>query len=191
MTYEPPPPPPSSTRRGRALGGAEQAPSGSIHDYIGMPSSRARRATGGALKIFLQLLAGIAAIAAGVTAILLVTGGERSAVKEYVTLVREKKNSEAYAMLASARKSEFSPDAFPQKLHTALLARSTDVDITTSSTNGPGKGCVTASIEEPSGKHTLHFYVMEENGAKAIHSVLTSEELGESGPASVEPWHCD
>ena len=131
--------------------------------------------------MFLQLLAGIAAIAAGVTAILLVTGGDRSAVKEYVTLVREKKNSEAYAMLAGARKGEFSPDAFPQKLHTALLARSTEIDVTSSSTSSPGKGCVTASIEGPSGKHTVHFYVVEENGAKAIHSVITSEELAASG----------
>ena len=190
MTFEPPPPPPTSTRRGRALAGTEQAPSGSIHDYIGPPSSRARRPPGGALKVFLQLLAGIAAITAGVTAILLVTGGERSAVKEYVTLVREKKNSEAYAMLASERKGEFSPDAFPQRLHTALLAKSTDIDIGWSSRSSPGKGCVTASVEGPSGKQTLHFYVMDEHGAKAIHSVLTSEELAASG-ATLEPWPCD
>lgn len=160
----------------------------------GAPPSRsgaARPASGGALKVFLQLLAGIAAITAGVTAILLVTGGERAAVKQYVTLVREKKNSEAYAMLASSRKGELSPDAFPQELHTALLARSTDIDITSSSRSSPGKGCVTASIEDPSGKHTVHFYVVEENGTKAIHSVFTSEELGATGSASIEPWHCD
>lgn len=184
MTIDPPPPP-ASVPSGRR---------GSRADLEGVPSSRtgfARPPSGGALKFFLQLLAGIAAIAAGVTAILLVTGGERAAVKEYVALLRENKNSEAYAMLASARKEEFSPDAFPQKLHTGLLARATDIDITSSSRSGPGKGCVTASIEEPGTKHTVHFYVVEENGTKVIHSVFTADEVGAGGLEAVEPWHCD
>ena len=146
---------------------------------------------GGALRLLFQLLGGIAAITAGVTAILLVTGGERAAVKSYVTLLRDHKSSEAYAMLASARKAELSPDAFPQKLHTALLASSTDVDITSSSRTAGGKGCVTASLEAPGGKRTVHFYVLEENGTKTIHSVLTSEDFGAGGLASVEPWHCE
>ena len=180
MTIDPPPPPPSSRRA-------------SLADLDGVPSSRtaARSRNGGTLKFFLQLLAGIAAIGAGVTAIVLVTGGDRSAVKTYVTLVRDKKNSEAYAMLASARKGEFSPDALPEKLHTALLARSTDIDITTSSRSSGGKSCVTASVEEPGSKQTVHFYVVEENGTKVIHSVLTADDIGTGTLASIEPWHCD
>ena len=130
-------------------------------------------------------------IMAGVTAIVLVTGGDRSAVKAYVQLVREKKNSEAYAMLASVRKGELSPDAFPHVLHTALIARSTDTDIASSSTSGPGKSCVTVTVEEPGKKTPVHFYVVEENGAKVIHSVLTADDGGPSGLAAVEPWHCD
>lgn len=184
MTIDPPPPPPSAPSGRRA----------SRADLDGGPPSRAgaaRAPSGGALKFFLQLLAGIAAIAAGVTAILLVTGGERAAVKEYVMLLRENKNSEAYAMLASVRKEEFSPDALPQKLHTALLARSTDTDITSTSTSSPGKRCVTASIEEPGTKHTVHFYVLEENGAKVIHSIFTGDDLGGGGLEAIEPWHCD
>ncbi len=181
MTFEPPPSPPSG-KRGASLSAIEPLP----------PSSRSGAASrGGALKVFLQLLAGIATIAVGVTAILLVTGGERAAVKSYVTLLREQKSSEAYAMLASARKGEFSADLLPEKLHSPLLATSTGIDITSSSRSGVGKGCVTASIEAPSGKHTVHFYVVEENGGKAIHSVFTSDDIGAGSLASIEPWHCD
>ena len=181
MRIAPPPPPPSSRARSLA----------DVEGVSASPTGSGRVSRGGALKAFLLLLAGVAAIAAGVTAVWLVTGGDRSAVKVYVTLLREKKNSEAYAMLAGARKGEFSPDAFPQKLHTPLLANSTDVDITSSSRSSPGKSCVTASVEEPAGKHTVHFYVVEENGAKVIHSVFTADDLGAGGLASVEPWHCD
>ncbi|MDF2695506.1 MAG: hypothetical protein K0S65_3889, partial [Labilithrix sp.] len=80
-----------------------------------MGEAPAPRAT---LRFFLQLLAGVAVIAIGVTAIaFVVAGGERAAVKKYVGLLQDNEISQAYVMLAGVRKSELSPDAFTQKLH--------------------------------------------------------------------------
>ncbi|HVH44966.1 MAG TPA: hypothetical protein VM925_21580, partial [Labilithrix sp.] len=99
--------------------------------------------------------------------------------------------SEAYDMLAGIRKSELSPDDFPQKLHTALLARSTDLSITASAKSSRGKGCVTASLDDRGDKGAVYFYVLDEGGQKRIHSIFTKDDFAAGGLAALEPWHCD
>jgi hypothetical protein len=144
------------------------------------------------LRFFLQLLAGIAAIAAGVTAIaFVVAGGERAAVKKYVGFLRDAEISQAYLMLAAGRKAEISPDAFTQKLHTPLLVKSTGLTITASGRNIAGKDCVTVAVDHQDAPQTVYFYVIDEDGKKRIHSVFTNEDFATSSLAAIEPWHCD
>jgi len=132
----------------------------------------------------------VAVIAAGVTALVLVSSSQRAAVEKYVGLVRDKKTSEAYSMLASARREEIGPDDYPERLNTRLLAGSTALRIVQSSSTSAGRGCVITSVEDARGARTVYFYVLEEEGGKTIHSVLTGEELT-GDAASPEPWHCD
>ena len=177
MTIERPPP---SSRA--SLSGASPSSSSAI----GGPAPR------NPLRFILHLLAGIAVIAAGVTAIALIfAGGERAAVKKYVGFLRDNEISQAYVMLAAVRKGELSPDAFPQKLHTPLLAKSTNLTITSSGTNIAGKDCVTVAVEHEGAEKTVYFYVLDEDGKNRIHSVFTSEDFKAGGLYAIEPWHCD
>lgn len=144
-----------------------------------------------ALRFFLQLVAGVAVIAIGVTIIFFLTGSERAAVNKYVTLLREQKTAEAFDMLVSARKEELTLETYPQKLHTARLAKSFALDIASSGRSSRGKGCVTASLDDLGQKGLVYFYLLDEDGQKRVHSVLTSEDLPSGGIGAVEPWHCD
>ena len=145
----------------------------------------------GTLKFLLQLLGGLLVIGGGITAIVLASGKERDAVRQYVALLREGKLSEAHGMLAKERAAAVSVESLKTALHTPLLSKSTDLTILGGRGSGPGKSCTRTSVDHPGGSDGVYFYLIDEDGPK-IHTVLVNDDFNSGKLAqNVEPWSCN
>ncbi|HVJ88679.1 MAG TPA: PDZ domain-containing protein [Labilithrix sp.] len=154
-----------------------------VRDKADLPS------LAGVGKFFL----GFAGVLGVVGAIVAVTWSSTSPHKDgatsYASLLRKNRPQDAYALLASERRQTLSYDAWLGTMNTPLLARASELSVSSTTSNSAGRGCVRASVEVEGNSVGLTFFTLAEGAEIRIHSVMTNDE--QSGMVTRAPWSCN
>ena len=143
----------------------------------------------GAWKVVL----GLAGVLLGVAAIVAITWSStsphREGAKTYAAFLRTNEPKAAYALLANERRQALSYEAWLGTMNTPLLARASDMTVSSASSSSTGRGCVRASVVVDGGSVGLTFFTLSEGDEIHVHSVMTNEE--QSGLVTRSPWTCN
>lgn len=138
-------------------------------------------------KLLLPIVAPLLVIATVVLLAKACTAESRDTVNDYVTLLREQRFEEAYALMDPEAGLSF--EAWKDTLDAARLDRADDFVIASVARIGGGRGCVSASVEAEGKRIGVTFFTKTTSSGTRIHEVLTNRQL--SGWFQKGPWQCD